>query len=499
MFQLDKMSRQWLSVAVLMPALLAFGSGAVISSSANAKDELKKDVAVSSDSGDDARSGDLYDELKVFTDVLAIVQRDYVKKVDNKKAVEGAIKGMLATLDPHSGYLDPDFYKDLQVQTKGEFGGLGIEITIKDGLLVVVAPMEGSPAESAGLRAGDAIVKIDGRFTKDFSLVDAVKRMRGSKGTPIILSVYRKGVPDLIDIRIVRDNIQVRSVKSRFIGDGIGYVRVSQFMEKTFDDLKAALKRLEQQNGGPEFKGLILDLRNNPGGLLTQAVKISDLFLSDGVIVYTDGRIESQRQKFYAHARGTEPNYPMVVLINGGSASASEIVSGALQDAARAIVIGSQSFGKGSVQTITPLENGGALTLTTALYYTKSGRSIQVTGVKPDLEVQAPTEPEESLEVVDPAKVSPQQRIREGDLPGAIENPSIRQDSGIPADIIQKLNKTEKDRGSLPVRDPEKEELATWIERDPQFAKAIEVLKGFNVLKQVEHAAADAADEKAGV
>ncbi len=435
-------------------------------------------------SAKDSSGSDLYDELKVFTDVLAIVQRDYVRPVDNKKIVEGAIKGMLTTLDPHSGYLDPEFYKDLQVQTKGEFGGLGIEITIKDGLLVVVAPMEGSPAESAGLRAGDSIVKIDGKFTKDFTLVDAVKRMRGAKGTAIVLSVYRKGTPDLIDITVVRDNIQVKSVKSRFIGEGIGYIRVSQFMEKTFDDLKAALKSIERKSDTSELKGLILDLRNNPGGLLTQAVKVSDLFLSDGVIVYTDGRIENQRQKFYAHARGTEPNYPMVVLINGGSASASEIVSGALQDAARAIVVGTQSFGKGSVQTITPLENGGALTLTTALYYTKSGRSIQVTGVKPDIEVQTLNGAGAAAEVESTPTPSKGilEEIREGDLPGAIENPT-QKGSPDAADALRKMNKTPIEGLEAIARDPEKEDLDAWKQRDPQFAKAIEVLKGFNVLK----------------
>ena len=435
-------------------------------------------------SAKDSSGADLYDELKVFTDVLAIVQRDYVRQVDNKKLVEGAIKGMLATLDPHSGYLDPDFYKDLQVQTKGEFGGLGIEITIKDGLLVVVAPMEGSPAEAAGVRPGDAIVKIDGKFTKDFSLVDAVKRMRGSKGSPIVLSVYRKGISDLLDITVVRDNIQVKSVKSRFLGEGIGYVRLSQFMEKTGDDLKSALKSLVKKNSGGELKGLVLDMRNNPGGLLTQAVKVSDLFLNDGVIVYTDGRVETQKQKFYAHARDTEPNYPMVVIVNGGSASASEIVAGALQDAARAIVVGTQSFGKGSVQTITPLENGGALTLTTALYYTKSGRSIQLTGVKPDVEVQAPVEPETETEKEreENGGKSRQERIREGDLPGAIQNPMLKEDKSNP-DALRKINKTPTQNPELTTQDPEKEDIPTWLKRDPQFAKAVELLKGFNVLK----------------
>jgi carboxyl-terminal processing protease len=429
----------------------------------------------------------LFQELKVFTDVLSLVKRDYVSQVDNKKIVEGAIKGLLTTLDPHSGYLDPDFYQDLQVQTKGEFGGLGIEITIKDGLLVVVAPMEGSPAEKVGVRPGDIIVKIDGKYTKEFSLVDAVKRLRGPKGSPITISLSRKGLPDLFDVTIVRDNIEVKSVKSRYLGDGFGYVRISQFMEHTSDDLKLALSNLVAQSQQPELKGLILDMRNNPGGLLAQAVQVGDLFLKEGIIVYTDGRVEAQKQKFFAKPRGTEPEYPIIVLVNGGSASASEIVAGALKDHGRALVLGTQTFGKGSVQTITPLENGGALTLTTALYYTKSGNSIQARGVKPDIEVQLPDA------VVEPVgQRSPLQEVREEDLPGAINNPSgavaapVDGAVGAPldgSDALKRINKTPTVRADVASINPEKVDLAEWSRRDLQFQRATDLLKTFSVFK----------------
>ncbi|MCB0337234.1 MAG: S41 family peptidase, partial [Bdellovibrionales bacterium] len=372
---------------------------------------------------------DLYDELKTFTDVLSIIRRDYVTEVENKTLVEGAIKGMLSALDPHSGYLDPDFYKDLQVQTKGEFGGLGIEITIKDGLLVVVAPMEGSPAEKAGIQPGDAIVKIEGKFTKEFSLVDAVKRLRGPKGSPITISVHRKNRQKLIDVTIIRDNITVASVKSRYLGDGYGYVRISQFMERTADDLKDALQALVKASGEPQLKGLVLDVRNNPGGLLTQAIRVSDMFLTEGVVVYTEGRVVTQKQEFFAHARGTEPAYPIIVLVNGGSASASEIVAGAFKDHGRALILGTQTFGKGSVQTITPLENGGALTLTTALYYTKNGNSLQAKGVTPDIELPLKAESKEERKE--------RKLMREQDLPGAISNPDGNE-------ALRKINKTPK-------------------------------------------------------
>lgn len=401
----------------------------------------------------------LYEELDLLTDVLVTVERDYVQEIDSKKLIEGALKGLLSSLDPHSGYLDSDHFREMQVQTKGEFGGLGIEITMQEGVVVVIAPMEGSPAERAGIRAGDAIVKIDGMFTKDLVLMDAVKKLRGPKGSSVVLTIHRKGTKGLFDVPVIRDEIQIKSVKHRSLGDGLQYIKINQFMETTFDDVKKALK---------SPKGLLLDLRNNPGGLLNQAVKVSDLFLTEGIIVYTESRIETQRQKFFAHARGTEPNYPIVVLVNGGSASAAEIVAGALKDHGRAVIVGEQTFGKGSVQTISPLRNGGALSLTTALYFTKSGRSIQLTGVTPDIQVNE--EPKEPVGV----KVTPKQFLRESDLPGAIKNPSglTTEEQAIPE--IENLP-------DLPL-DVEKAPIEELVQKDPFIAKGLEILKGYFVV-----------------
>lgn len=463
--QASKKKLLWLILCVLLAGVLFAGGRSL--------------PEVSARQGSDSS---LFRELKIFTDVLAIVQRDYVREVDSRQLIEGAIKGMLATLDPHSGYLDPDFYQDLQVQTKGEFGGLGIEITIRDGLLVVVAPMEGSPAEKAGIRAGDAIVKIEGKFTKEFSLVDAVKRLRGPKGTPIDISIYRKGQPDLIDVTLIRDNITVKSVRSRYLGEGYGYVRVNQFMERTAEDLKSALKNLGHSSQAGEIKGLILDLRNNPGGLLTQAIMVSDMFLKEGIIVYTDGRMESQKQKFYAHGRGTEPEYPMIVLVNGGSASAAEIVAGAFKDHGRALILGTQTFGKGSVQTITPLENGGAITLTTALYYTKSGNSIQAKGVRPDIEVES----SDSLENEELSN-KPSLPIREEDLPGAL-NPVGKEEEPHGKPLKQPSLKSPNQSSPLshsPLTgvSPETEDLTEWLKRDRQLQRAFDLLKTFNIFK----------------
>lgn len=421
----------------------------------------------------DAKSpnSDLYEELQVFTDVLAIVQSDYVTKPENNDLVSGAIKGMLTTLDPHSSYLKPDFYKDFEMQSKGEFGGLGIEITVKDGLLTVVSPMEDSPAQKAGVKTGDAIIKIEGEYTKDFSLIDAVSKLRGPRGSAVNISVKREKVDGLIDIKVVRDVVKLKSVKKRYLGDGYGYVRLAQFMESTSSDLKKALEFLKKKNDGKELSGLVIDVRNNPGGLLTQAIRVSDLFLKEGIIVYTEGRVKKQKQKFYANDTGDEPEYPIIVLINGGSASASEILAGAFKDHGRALVLGTQSFGKGSVQTITPLNNGGAVTLTTALYYTKSGNSLQAKGVKPDIEVEQEEIEDEQV------KKGNRRRVRESELPGAIHNPDGDNDP------IKKINKTPTIATSSKPVNPEEDSIEEWRERDTQFNRAYDLLKTFNIFK----------------
>jgi carboxyl-terminal processing protease len=327
--------------------------------------------------------GEAYESLKVFTDALSLIQKNYVEKANSKDLVYGAMKGMLEGLDPHSSFMNPDTFREMQVDTKGEFGGLGIEITMKDGILTVVSPIEDTPAFKAGIKAGDIIIKIDGKGTKDLTLMDAVKMMRGPKGTQVTVTVVRETFAEPKDFTVTRDIIAVKSVKSKTLESGYGYVRVAQFQEKTDTDLDNVLDKMEKENGG--LKGLVLDLRNNPGGLLDQAVKVSDDFLESGLIVYTDGRIEGQKMTFSAKKEGTRPNYPIVVLVNSGSASASEIVAGALQDHGRALILGTQTFGKGSVQTIYPLEDGSALRLTTARYYTPSGRSIQAKGITPDI------------------------------------------------------------------------------------------------------------------
>jgi carboxyl-terminal processing protease len=417
----------------------------------------------------------LLEQLKNFTDVLSVVQRDYVKEVDNRELINGAIKGMLVALDPHSGYLDPNYYQDLQAQTRGEFGGLGIEITMKDGLLVVVSPMEGTPAARAGIKAGDVIVKIDGEYVKDASLIDIAKKLRGAVDSTVRLAIMRSKNPNLISLKIVRKNIQIRSVRSVKLEDGYGYVRLSNFVETTDRDLKKSLDGFRSDFN--KLKGLVLDLRNNPGGLLNQAVAVTDLFLSDGVIVYTNGRIKSQNQKFYAHTRETEPEYPLVVLVNEGSASASEIVSGALQDQGRALVVGSQTFGKGSVQTVTPLPNGGAVQLTTALYYTGSGRSIQAEGVTPDIKV--PLFVNDQEREVKPQKLGRRDSLRESDLPKAIKNPS-QKEKPKKEEIVDDLKLDALQSMKFPTTP---EDVNKWLEVDNQANRALEILKTFSLIK----------------
>ena len=336
-----------------------------------------------------ADSSATYEQLKLFTEVLSIVQNQYVDEVPPKDLIYNAIKGTLRGLDPHSSFLDPDSYKEMQVETSGSFGGLGIEITLRDDVLTVVSPIEGTPAYRAGLLTGDRIVKIDGLVTKDMQLPDAVKRMRGKPGTKVTVTVVREGWTEPKDFDITREQIRVQSVRSADLGGGIAYVKLRQFQEQSPGDMAAALEKAAKTG----MKALVLDLRGNPGGLLTAAVEVTEEFIDDGkLVVYTEGRVRNQNMRFSAHAKKSYPNLPMVVLVNQGSASASEIVAGALQDWGRAIVVGTQTFGKGSVQTIIPLSDGSGLRLTTAKYFTPKGRSIHGKGITPDIVVEIPKE-----------------------------------------------------------------------------------------------------------
>ncbi|MEE4254721.1 MAG: S41 family peptidase [Desulfuromusa sp.] len=405
-----------------------------------------------------ANDKDEYQNLEIFTDVLSLIRSSYVEKVDMEELIYGAIRGMLSTLDPHSSFLTPEMYEEMQAETHGEFGGLGIEITIKDGNLIIVSPIEDTPADAVGLQAGDQIIKINGKPTRDIEIMEAVRMMRGPKGEAITISIQRSGVTDLLDFTIVRDLIQVQSVKSRLLQSHYGYVRVSQFQDRTGTDLKESLMRLRQESG-EQFQGMILDLRNNPGGLLDQAVEVADLFLSQGLIVYTEGREPEAQMKFSARQDGTEPEYPLVVLINGGSASAAEIVAGALQDHSRAIILGEQSFGKGSVQTIIPLDDNSGLRLTTARYFTPSGRSIQARGISPDIAVSQLKF--QRLENEGPP-------LREEDLENHFQ-PSTQQQSGENHNILK--------------------ESVSEEQEDTQLQRAIDLLKGINILKQYSKAA----------
>jgi carboxyl-terminal processing protease len=329
-----------------------------------------------------------YEQLKLFTDVLAIIQNQYVDETEPKEVVYGAVRGMLRALDPHSSFMDPESYREMQVETSGSFGGLGIEITIRDDQLTVVAPIEGTPAWRAGIQPGDRIVKIEGLATKDMSLPDAVKRMRGPKGTKVTVTVAREGAKEPFDVSIVREVIQVQSIKSQELEPGIGYIRIRQFQERTAPDLVASVEKFDKAG---RLGGLIIDVRNNPGGLLSAAVEVSEEFLGDGkLIVYTEGRVRNQNMRFTAHAKRAITDVPLVVLVNQGSASASEIVAGSIQDHGRGVVIGQQTFGKGSVQTIIPLADGSGLRLTTARYFTPKGRSIHGKGITPDIIIDPP-------------------------------------------------------------------------------------------------------------
>ncbi len=328
------------------------------------------------------------EELRNFSEAFGKIKADYVEKVDDKTLLENAIRGMLAGLDPHSAYLNADEFKELQVGTTGEFGGLGIEVGMEDGFVKVISPIDDTPAQAAGVKAGDLIIRLDDTPVKGMSLDDAVKKMRGKPGTKIDLTIVREGEQKPLHIAIVRDVIKVKSVKYRMLQPGYGYLRITSFQTQTGDQVVKAVSDLKKENGG-SLNGLVLDLRNNPGGVLGAAVAVADAFLEKGLIVYTEGRVQDAELRYTATPDDILKGAPLVVLVNGGSASASEIVSGALQDHKRAVLMGSRTFGKGSVQTIFPMSNNTAVKLTTARYYTPSGRSIQAEGIVPDITLQA--------------------------------------------------------------------------------------------------------------
>ena len=340
-----------------------------------------------------AASGDVYRQLNLFGDVFEKVRSDYVEKPDDGKLIEAAINGMLTSLDPHSSFMDAKSYRDMQVQTRGEFGGLGIEVTMEEGNLKVVAPIDDTPASRAGLLSGDFIVQIDDEQVQGLALNQAVDKMRGPVNTSVRLKLVRKGVNDPIEVTLVRDTIRIRAVRSRVEKD-VGYVRITQFSEQTFENLKKAIEQIRSELPDAQLKGYVIDLRNNPGGLLDQAIAVSDAFLERGEIVSTRGRNVDEGQRYSARPGDLTNGKPIVIMLNGGSASASEIVAGALQDHKRATLVGTRSFGKGSVQTIIPLGGNGALRLTTARYYTPSGRSIQAKGIAPDILVMPDVPPE---------------------------------------------------------------------------------------------------------
>lgn len=425
-----------------------------------------------------ADSEETYKSLKIFSEVLDIIKNNYVEKVDEQELIEKAIQGMVQSLDPHSAFLTPDGMKELRVDTQGEFGGIGIEITMPDGVLTVVAPIDGTPAAEAGIQAGDKIIKVDGELTKDMDLLEAVSKMRGPKGTEVTITVWREGVSDPIDFELIRDTIPMDSVRSGLIQDGFGYVRITNFREKTTADLAEALEKLE--TGDTPLKGLILDLRNNPGGLLDQSVSVADLFLEHGTIVSMKGRNERDQRVFSAIPNKVKRDYPIVVLINNGSASASEIVAGALQDHKRALILGTTSFGKGSVQNVEELRDDYGLKLTIARYYTPSGESIQAQGIKPDIEVQAKTieaPPEEKKNRI---------IIKEKDLKNHLEP----EKNG----AVKEVEDDAKDAEEEPEASDEEEKLPSSsrgpvdtekLKKDWQVVRALEVLVGYDIFKGI--------------
>lgn len=431
-----------MKASLILPIILAFLVGQSCLSVAAVSSEQREET---------------YRQLEIFSNVLSILQENYIDEIDSSSTIAGAIKGMLLSLDPHSSYLSAEDFTELQDETRGDFTGIGIEVTIRDGVLSIIAPISGTPAAKAGLRPKDRIVKIDNEITKEMPSMEAVKRLRGPAGSPVTVSIYREGWPELKEFHLIRARIPLKSVSGQFLEPGLAYLRISRFQGQTTTDAKKLLRRLRHQE---DIKGLILDLRNNPGGLLDQAVSISDLFLEQGIVTSTRGRIPEQNKDFSAHTNNGKNGYPLVVLVNEGSASASEIVAGAIQDHKRGLIVGQQTFGKGSVQTILPLPKGAGLRITTARYYTPNGRSIQATGIIPDIKIASnPSAKPPARETLSP------HITREVDLKNHILNTSTPET---------------RDPASLP---PQKA-INTRLEQDQQLRSALRILKGLSLYSE---------------
>lgn len=410
-----------------------------------------------------ADSEAVYKGLKTFADVIEMIEKNYVDPVDTEELVQKAIQGMVSSLDPHSLLLPPEEFEDLQIDTKGKFTGIGISISIRDGFVTVVSPIEGTPAYRAGIKAGDRIIKVDGKPVKD--LRETVKKMRGPKGTKVAVTVARKGEPEPIEFNLIRDVIPIQSVRATMLKPGYGYAWVTHFRDQTVRDLEKSLKKLEKEHGA--LKGLVLDLRDNPGGLLPQAIKMSDLFLSEGDILSIKGRLKRHTRAFSAHQDDDDVTYPLVVLINGGSASASEIVAGALQDNKRAVIMGTTSFGKGSVQTVETLRDGYGLKLTIARYYTPKGRSIQAKGIEPDITVYHSILDQKDL------AADEKRMLKEKDLQNHLDAEPVK--SGDDAKQKQKSRQKNRQPGHGPL-DPER------LASDNQVVRALDILMGYDIL-----------------
>jgi len=450
--RVDKNLKSGLTVLIFVTALLLSGQ------SLYAQEAVEKPKS------------DTYNKLKVFSEILSLIESNYVESVESEAMIDGAIRGMVKALDPHTSYLPPSSYKDMQVETTGKFGGLGIEISIRDGVLTVVSPIEDTPAFLVGIQAGDKIIKIEDESTLDMTLQDAVSRLRGETGSPIKITIYRESFKAPKEFTIVRAIIKVRSVVKKLYKKDIGYVKIRSFSKNTSTDLDSALEDLKQKG----ITKLILDLRNNPGGLLNQAVEVTDRFLNrENLIVYTKGRSDEQNMRFTSHDKAEGVVYPLIILVNGGSASASEIVAGALQDLNRAIILGTPTFGKGSVQTIIPLSDGSALRLTTARYYTPSGRVIQGNGIDPDIIIEreiideVDTEEEKEPE----SKTRLRRFLREKDLK---------------KHLIGKNSIGEVDEETQKDEDAEVEASVNEdLVKDNQLQQAVSLLSGWEVMKKM--------------